>query len=1117
MEEIGRGGMGRVYRARQRSLDRIVALKVIASDEVAAPKLVERFRIEAEAAASLDHPNIVPIYEVGEADGWHFFSMRLVEGQTLAVALARGPLPLAQGARLLATVARAISHAHQRGVLHRDLKPGNILLDSAGEPHVADFGLAKFTQRQSDLTITQAALGTPAYMSPEQAAGRTREITTAADVYGLGAVLFETLTGAPPFTGDTPMAIGRQVIDQEPPTPSSINPAVPRDLAVICLKCLEKDPGRRYRSAAGLADDLERWLRHEPISAHAATPAERLGKWVRRRPIHAALAVTLLLAVVGLVFGLVAHNHRITQAHQATQAASRQLAAHLRQVEWQQAEEALAAGRTADAMAAFARFLRETPGDLTAAKRLTSLLETRAFPLPALPPLRHGVPVNLLRMDRDGRRLFTVSDDGVLRSWSLADGHLENEARLDLGQTHLLGLPNAKSLLAVTKENGVILWDVERWRLQSRLGQIAPETGKLSLSDDGRYLSLIAPDNGVQLWDVGTATLLARTNLAEPNLSLAPTLGPQAETVIRGRLHGVWLWRPLKAELAPLLGVEEGPVYAACDWSRWRAYVSVENVHGNANGMVSLDLQTRQVLVRKLDAMPWHTIKASRDGKSLLVSRWVEGANVLDADTLNQRFPSFGRAPVLANVSADHHAHVAFRALHDGSGRLYNLSDGQPLMEPIQHEGTIVTHELSSDGRLLATGSQDGTARVWNLGMRSLDPTKLNAGFWINRIALSPDHQRLAMGVDRQARIYALNTWQALVPPVVAEDGVFDVAFSPDGEFLAAACFDHTLRMVNSKTGQTVWSNRDHRRRLWMAVFSRDGRYVGSGSEDGTARAFETTSGRPLCAPLRHEDSVTAFSFSPDRTLILTASVDATARLWDAETGAPRGPLFRHKSTVWDARFSPDGRRLVTASNDRTAQVWDVQTGEPVALPIRNDQGLMGARFSSDGQRILIWTLNGARIFDARTSQPLTPLMRHENRVTFADFSPNGRWVATGAEDNAARIWDARTGYPVTERLMHQGTVTSVIWLPDSQRLLTSSADGRVRIWPLPETESPPEWLPDLAEALGGKRDDGKGGRVSVPADRLHALRKVAEVDGDAPQNRWLRWFLLERVQSHGH
>jgi serine/threonine-protein kinase len=345
LDELGHGAMGRVYRARQLSLDRIVALKVISTGEMAEPHLVDRFRTEAEAAASLDHPNIVSIYEVGEQEGWNFFSMRLVEGQTLTQALARGPLGFEPAGRLLVTLARAIQHAHERGVLHRDLKPGNILLDTAGAPYVADFGLAKFTQRQSELTLTHTTLGTPAYMSPEQAAGQVKEITTAADIYGLGAVMFEILTSRPPFVGETPMAIARRVIEQEPQRPTTINPAVPLDLAVICLKCLEKDPRRRYSSAAALADDLERWLRHEPIRARQAGPAERVAKWMRRNPKIATLVVLLqLVLIVALGVGLWM-SKRIAVAKDQAEKANVRLAKDLHDLQWQKLEELASAGK----------------------------------------------------------------------------------------------------------------------------------------------------------------------------------------------------------------------------------------------------------------------------------------------------------------------------------------------------------------------------------------------------------------------------------------------------------------------------------------------------------------------------------------------------------------------------------------------------------------------------------------------------------------------------------------------------------------------------------------------------------------------------------------------------
>ncbi|MBL8103853.1 MAG: serine/threonine protein kinase, partial [Anaerolineales bacterium] len=284
--------------ARQRRLNRWVAVKVVSGGALALPDFVKRFRTEAETAAQLDHPNIVPIYEVGEAGGQPFFSMKLLQGGTLVDRVRGAALDPAEAARVMVKVARAVHFAHQRGILHRDIKPNNVLLDTAGEPFLTDFGLAKLIERDSTLTHTIAVLGTPSYMSPEQARGEARMLTTAADVYGLGAVLYELLAGQPPFAGGTSLDTVRMVLEKEPKRPSSLNPRVDRDLETICLKCLEKDPKRRYGSAEGLAEDLERWLHHEPIRARRATVLERIEKWVRRRPAVAALAALALTAIM---------------------------------------------------------------------------------------------------------------------------------------------------------------------------------------------------------------------------------------------------------------------------------------------------------------------------------------------------------------------------------------------------------------------------------------------------------------------------------------------------------------------------------------------------------------------------------------------------------------------------------------------------------------------------------------------------------------------------------------------------------------------------------------------------------------------------------------------------
>src|SRR6478672_8962365 len=294
LEEVGRGGQGVVFRARQKSLHRIVALKVIGLGQWATKAHLKRFRLEAEAAASLDHPCIVPIYEVGERDGQCYFSMKVVEGGQLDEVVKHTPLSIRQAVELIAKVARTVHYAHEHGILHRDIKPGNILLDAKGEPHLTDFGLARLAESESSVTQTLDVLGTPSYMAPEQALGNNAAVSSVTDVYGLGAVLYQLLTGHPPFAGGTTYETIKLLEDTEPRSPRLWNPKIDRDLSTICLKCLEKDPKRRYSSALALAEDLEHWVKHEPILARRTGIFSRGKKWVQRNPTSALLAASLI-------------------------------------------------------------------------------------------------------------------------------------------------------------------------------------------------------------------------------------------------------------------------------------------------------------------------------------------------------------------------------------------------------------------------------------------------------------------------------------------------------------------------------------------------------------------------------------------------------------------------------------------------------------------------------------------------------------------------------------------------------------------------------------------------------------------------------------------------------
>jgi predicted Ser/Thr protein kinase len=482
--KLGRGGMGVVYKARQVGLERWVALKMLAAGAQADQEQLHRFRTEAEAVARLQHPNIVQIYEVGEQDGRPYMALEHVDGGSLARKLAGTPLPARQAARVTETLALAVHFAHQQGIVHRDLTPANVLLTADGAPKISDFGLAKFViSGGKGQTQSGAVLGTPSYMAPEQAEGKAREVGPGTDIYALGAILYELLTGRPPFEAETPLDTLRQVVSEEPVPPGQLQAKLPRDLETICLKCLAKEPAQRYRTAGELAADLKRWLVGEPIQARPVGAWERAVKWARRRPAVAALVgVTVVAAGVLLVTGLIYNarlrllleelaarqaaldraNAAVEREQQAARDASWQAQARLERVNRADGLRHLGRGDLGGALTLFAEAIRTDPGDpeRQEANRIRFRATLQQFPRP-VHALDHQDKVSYAEFSPDGRYLVTAGDDRVARLWDTATGQaLGPPLPHTAAVWHATFSPDGRRVLTAGTDKTARVWDV---------------------------------------------------------------------------------------------------------------------------------------------------------------------------------------------------------------------------------------------------------------------------------------------------------------------------------------------------------------------------------------------------------------------------------------------------------------------------------------------------------------------------------------------------------------------------------------------------------------------------------------------------------------------------------
>jgi tRNA A-37 threonylcarbamoyl transferase component Bud32 len=698
LEEVARGGMGVVYKARQRRLGRVVALKMIRAGHLAAPVDVQRFRTEAQAAANLDHPNVVPIYEVGDHQGQHYFSMKLFSEGSLAKHLPRLREDPKAAVRILAAVARAVHHAHQRGLLHRDLKPGNVLLDARDQPHVSDFGLAKCVVGSDDpeaagLTETGAVVGTPSYMAPEQATGTTKRLSPAADTYSLGAILYECLTGRPPFRAETPMGTLLMVLHQEPPRPRSLNPKADRDLETVCLKCLEKDPARRYPSAEALADDLEAWLDGRPIKARRGGVGERVVKWCRRRPAGAAL---LGMAVLGLSLALVvAGCFALLVLVQAQRA---RMMEEMARAERDRAEEQAMRARDAEEQARM-----EALAQKEMAEHQRMMTERALY--------AHQIELAQREWEAgQGRRARELLDQvgplpprgwewQYLRGVAQLAGQESRTLKGPKGGGQLAFSPDGSRIATASQDGKVQVWDVASGKEEATAEGHRDGANCVAFSPDGTRLASGGKDRAVRFWDAtsGKETLRALDTTGEVlGVAFSPD-GSLVAAAARGKDDSgeVRVWRGATGKMV----------------------LSFDALKAPAAGVAfSLNGKRLAVAVRDGTVKAWEVAT----GKDLYTIRAHEGA----AEAV-----AFGAEGRLASAGADKLVKV------------WDAATGQPAFTVRDHADAVLGVAWSPDGKRLASVGRDDTVRVWDADTGHLLLTFKDSHL---SVAWSPDGRLLA-------------------------------------------------------------------------------------------------------------------------------------------------------------------------------------------------------------------------------------------------------------------------------------------------------------------------------------------------------------------------------------
>jgi WD40 repeat protein len=1048
----------------------------------------------------------------------HFFSMRLVPGRRHIADWARAlELPLAERwpriARMMARAARAVAFAHERGVLHRDLKPSNILVDDADEPQITDFGLAKLVDDDSALTRSVAMLGSPSYMAPEQAEGRHGDITTATDVYGLGAVLYELLAGRAPFAGTTPLATARMVVDETPPP----LPAAPRDLATVCLKCLAKEPAQRYSSARALAEDLERFASGEPIRARRVSTAEAVWRWARRRPKIAALLGALLLA---LVLGLAGVTWQWRRAEHA-RLEQQQALAHLRWMETARQVESPSSQDAPIALARLAEILREDPSRWQAAMLAMSVIEQRACPVLAGPPVapepKLATPP---RLAPDGSWFAAAGEDRALHVWDSATGREKSRIDVAAPATALAVAQGPLAIAVATKDARVSVCATVDGPAQPLPRAGAEPIDALRFSADGSRLLGRSKDR-LEVWrsDV-TATPLTFTlsgGVTDAAISAdgarmlgwnaqraavwdtgsgRPLLQVAAQNAFRrgalaagGRrfvlLEGNFLAKTWDVESGTLLSAVESPLMP---WS----YVALNadgtrfTAGGNANQLVVHDTTSGQRVSGAMQHLYGvSAIVASGDGSRIVTCARDGRACVWEADT--------GRL-VLGPIWLDTEFMSAVDLSHDGRQVLLRPRDRRsgpdtvsvwrstqtrpPQRRAVETQRDFDASRFSPDGRLGCLGLHPGgRAYIYELatGRVLLDAV---AGGDVYIHLFSPDQRHsYALTANGWLHGWSLETGAPLWPPQSHPGSIRPGAISPDGTRIIAGHNDGHIRISDTATGQLVHTL-DHPGEVKTLRFAPDGsgRFL-SGSTDGVAHLWNVASGEKLRTFTGHTQTILASAWSPDSRHVATASYDQTARVWDAATGRAVGQPMPHLAWLAHLEFSPDGRLLATACRDGTARLWHPMTGEPASEPLPQGDTALAVRFTRDGRCLFVRDHSGFRFWDTARAEPVT----------------------------------AHYPAPITGGIGMDAESIHDMLSADATRVFLGCSMNAGELWTIPQPRTPvPAWFPDLLEGLALVRLEHGTARV-FSGEKLLALReKLAASEPADAYAVWARQILTE-------